>query len=201
MSLCPPRGDLVCCIKRGASGQTVHTANRSVEERSFCALGGFIKRDRALWRLDVTIREAYSVLGLEASSTADEVRLRFRELIRSNHPDGKPSYEQARANETTRAIVEACIVLRTQGFPRVVAGSRDTSASGLRCRQQTPAEPHSADIFVWFDELWRECVSSNLVCVVSPAFGVRLTLGAWATVWEIMWGGQSFDRPKRNWGD
>jgi hypothetical protein len=156
--------------------------------------GDSFKRDRALCRLDVTIRDAYSVLGLDASSTPDEVRLRFRELIRSNHPDGKPSYEQARASETTRAIVEACALLRTQGFPRVVTGSCSAAAGGLRYRRQTPAEPHSADLFAWIDELWRECVCSNLVCVASPVFGVRLTLGGWAMVWEIMWGGRSIVR-------
>jgi hypothetical protein len=98
-------------------------------------------------RFDVTIPQAYSVLGLDASSTLDEVRFRFHELIRSNHPDGKPSCEQAWANETTRAIVEACTLLRAQRFPRGTAESHSATASELRNRRQTAAEPQSADLF------------------------------------------------------
>jgi hypothetical protein len=132
--------------------------------------------------LDVTIRQAYSVLGLDpASTTPIEVRLRFRELIRTHHPDGKLSNEQAQANETTRLIIEACSLLRTQGFPRGMARSRSAAASGLRYQRQATAEPQSAesaDRFAWIDELWRECVCGNLVCVVAPAFSLRLTLGA-----------------------
>jgi len=65
---------------------------------------------------EVTIGQAYDTLGLDASSTTpDQARSRFRDLIRSNHPDGKPSHEQARANETTCVTVEACTLLRTKG--------------------------------------------------------------------------------------
>src|SRR5450631_3811834 len=73
----------------------------------------------------VTIGQAYDTLGLDASSTTpDEARSRFRDLIRSNHPDGKPSHEEALANETTRVIVEACTLLRTNGFPRLMTRNR-----------------------------------------------------------------------------
>jgi hypothetical protein len=133
---------------------------------------------------DVTIREAYAALGLDASSTTpDEARSRFRELIRSNHPGGKPSHEQARANETTRITVEACTLLRTQGFPRVMARA---DASGLRHERQTAAEPESADPLAWVDVVLRESTCSYLVGVVSLAFGVRFALGAWAMGWQIM---------------
>jgi hypothetical protein len=132
----------------------------------------------------VTIGQAYDTLGLDASSTTpDEARSRFRELIRSNHPDGKPSHEQARANETTRVIVEACSLLRTQGFPRVMARA---DARGLRYERQTAAEPLSADPLAWVDEVLRESVRSYLVGVVSLAFGVRFALGAWTMGWQIL---------------
>jgi hypothetical protein len=125
---------------------------------------------------DVTIGQAYDTLGLDASTTPDEARSRFRELIRSNHPDGKPSHEQARANETTRVIVEACTLLRTRGFPLVVVCNR------------TAEEPESANPLAWLDEVWRECVRSNLICAMSPAFGVRFALGAWTMGWKTMFG-------------
>jgi len=135
----------------------------------------------------VTVAQAYATLGLDASSTApDEVRSRFRDLIRLNHPDGKPSHEQARANETTYAIVEACTLLRAEGFPRMTARNRTADGSGLRYEPPAPAEPESADPFAWLDEMQRNCVRS-IVCVVSPAFGVRFAFAAWTTAWEIMW--------------
>lgn len=137
----------------------------------------------------MTIRQAYSVLGLDPLSTSsDEIRLRFRELVRSNHPDGKPSHEQAQANERTRAIVEACSFLRAQGVLREATRPRGAAAGGVRWRQETTAEPLIADIFGWVDELWRECVGANMAYVVSPLFGVRLTLAAWAASCEFMRG-------------
>jgi hypothetical protein len=136
----------------------------------------------------VTIGQAYDTLGLDASSTTpDETRSRFRDLIRSNHPDGKPSEEQVRANETTRVIVEACTLLRTKGFPRLVARNGATDLGAPRYERSAAVEPQSADPLAWLDEVWRECVCSNLVCLVSPAFGVRLALDAWTMGWAIMW--------------
>jgi hypothetical protein len=144
----------------------------------------------------VTIRQAYSVLGLDASSTTpDEIRLRFRELIRLNHPDGRPSHEQAGANERTRAIVEACSLLRTQELLRETSARRSSADAGFRRRAETSQEPTFAEVFGWIDELWRECLSGNLVYAASPAFGLRVTLGAWAIGWELMWGaGSSVNR-------
>jgi hypothetical protein len=90
---------------------------------------------------EVTIGQAYDTLGLDASSTTpDEARLRFRDLIHLNHPDGKPSHEQALPNETTRVIFEACTLLRTKGFPRLMARkpnnvtSRHLTALSARAR-------------------------------------------------------------------
>jgi hypothetical protein len=138
---------------------------------------------------DVTIGQAYDTLGLDASSTTpDEARSRFRDLIRSNHPDGKPSHEQARANETTRVIVEACTLLRTKGFPRLVARNGAADLSAPRYERSVAVEPQSADPLAWLDEVWRECVCSNLVCLVSPAFGVRFALDAWTMGWAFLWG-------------
>jgi hypothetical protein len=137
----------------------------------------------------VTIGQAYDTLGLDASSTTpDEARSRFRDLIRSNHPDGKPSHEQARANEMTRVIVEACTLLRTKGFPRLMARNRAADLSAPRYERSAAVEPESADPLAWLDEVWRECACSNLVCLVSPAFGVRSALDAWTKGWALMWG-------------
>ncbi len=133
----------------------------------------------------MTVRQAYATLGLDASSTPDEARSRFRDLIRLNHPDGKPSHEQARANETTCSIIEACTVLRAEEFSRTTARNWTADASGRRDEPPAEAEPESADPFAWLDEMQRECVRS-MVCVMSPAFGVRLALGAWTMAWEIM---------------
>ena len=129
----------------------------------------------------MTIGQAYDTLGLGSSSTTpDEVRWRFRDLIRSNHPDGKPSREQARANETTRVIVEACTLLRTNGFPRLVARNGAADLRAPRYERSAAVEPQSADPFAWLDEVWCECVRSNLVCLVLPAFDSRWTRGRWA---------------------
>jgi hypothetical protein len=103
---------------------------------------------------DVTIGQAYDTLGLDASSTTpDEARSRFRDLIRSNHPDGKPSHEQARANETTRVIVEACTLLRTKGFPRLMAPNRAADLSAPRYERSATEEPESTDPLAWLDEV------------------------------------------------
>ncbi len=132
----------------------------------------------------MTVREAYAALGLDASSTTpDQARSRFRELIRSNHPDGKPSHQQARANETTRVIVEACSLLRMQGFPRVIG---QPTVGGFRYERQAVGEPPSADPLAWVDEVLRESIRSHLVGVVSLALAVRFALGVWAIGWQIM---------------
>jgi len=131
----------------------------------------------------VTVKEAYGALGLDPSSTTpDEVRLRFRELIRLNHPDAKPPHEQQRANETTRRLVEACALLRVQGFPRVL-GRADTG--GLRYEPQAVAEP-GADPLTWLDDAMRESVQSYLAGVASIAFGIRLAFGMMTMGWQIM---------------
>jgi hypothetical protein len=136
--------------------------------------------------VDVTISEAYATLGLDASSTTpDEARSRFRDLIRSNHPDGKPSHEHAQANDTTRVIVEACVVLRAAGFLHVMAGNRTADAGGRR-NERTTDEAHSSELYAWLDELWRECFRGNLICFAPPLFSIRFSLEAWTMGWEIM---------------
>jgi hypothetical protein len=128
----------------------------------------------------VTVEQAYGTLGLDASSTTpDAARSRFRELIRLHHPDGKPSFEQARANESTRVIVEACALLRMRGFPgtAVVNGAASVTE---------PADP-----LAWVDDFWRECAHGNLGYIASPAFTVRCAFGAWAMCWQLIWGKQN----------
>jgi hypothetical protein len=132
----------------------------------------------------VTVREAYTALGLDATSTTpDEVRSRFRDLIRSHHPDGKPSHEQADANDATRVIVEACALLRLQGFPRITACA---NTGGLRYERQAVGESASADPLVWVDDVLRESLRGYLAGVVSLAFGFQFMLGAWTMSYRIV---------------
>ncbi|MGD0471849.1 MAG: hypothetical protein ABSB70_01365 [Candidatus Velthaea sp.] len=132
----------------------------------------------------MTIAEAYGALGLDASkATPDQVRSRFRELIRLNHPDGKPANERAHANEVTRVIVEACKLLRVEGVPRITAC---TQAGGLRYERQAVAEPACADPLAWVDDVLRESLRGYLVGVVSLAFSFQFVLGTWAMGYRIM---------------
>jgi hypothetical protein len=125
----------------------------------------------------VTAREAYAALGLDASATTpDQARSRFRELVRAHHPDGKPSHEQAGANEATRTLIEACTLLRTQGFPRITSYA---NAGALRYECQAVAEPASADPLAWLDDAMRESIRTYLVGVMTLTFGVQFMFGAW----------------------
>jgi hypothetical protein len=135
----------------------------------------------------MTIREAYATLGLDASmTTPNQARLRFRELIRSNHPDGKPPHEQLRANEMTRTIVDACALLRAQGFPQVTARADADELRYERYERQAVAEPASADPLAWVDDALRESVRNYLFGMVSLTFGVQFMLGAWTMGFRIM---------------
>jgi hypothetical protein len=119
----------------------------------------------------MTTLQAYSVLGLELSATPDEIRLRFWDLMRSNHPDVKPSHEQILANEKTLIIIQACRSIQAQNMkPSLSYRYRDHRLS---------------DSFTWIDEVWNECIDMSLVC---PAFGIRMMFGAWAMGWNFMFG-------------
>ena len=132
----------------------------------------------------MTVREAYAALGLdESNATPDQVRSRFRELIRSNHPDGKPPHERAQANEATRVIVEACTLLRVEGVPRITACAQ---SGGLRYEPQAVAESASADPLAWVDDVLRESLRGYLVGVASLAFSFQFVLGAWTMGYRIM---------------
>jgi len=132
----------------------------------------------------MTVREAYGALGLDPSATTPhDVRLRFRELIRSNHPDAKPAYEQAEANEATRVIVEACTLLRRQGIPLIAAVP---GGDGLRYERQAVAESASADPLAWVDDVLRESLRGYLIGVMSLTFGVQYLLTAWTFGYRIM---------------
>ncbi len=106
----------------------------------------------------MTIAEAYGALGLDAfTTTPEQVRIRFRDLIRANHPDKKPSHEEAQANEATRTIVEAYTLLREDGFPRATTHRRNYTA-GTKAHYERQAAPESADPLAWLDDVWRESV-------------------------------------------
>jgi hypothetical protein len=102
----------------------------------------------------VTVVEAYDVLGLDgARASADEIRARFRDLIRANHPDRAPLDQKARANEVTRTLVEAYALLRERGYPRV-----DRTAGTWSYEPQEEPMASTADPFAWVEELWRDGV-------------------------------------------
>ena len=106
----------------------------------------------------MTIEEAYAALGLDgALASPGDVRARFRDLIRANHPDFAPLERQARANETTRRLVEAYSTVRQAGYPRV-SRDRGARASFVDYAPQEPAEAEPADPLAWVDEAWRESV-------------------------------------------
>jgi hypothetical protein len=98
----------------------------------------------------VTVLEAYEILGLDgARASADETRARFRDLIRANHPDRAPRERQARANERTRALVEAYTFLRERGYPRV---DRTLPAGWYEPPEEpeeAPAQPSGAVRAAW----------------------------------------------------
>jgi hypothetical protein len=122
----------------------------------------------------MTIHQAYLTLGLDASATSEEVGCRFRTLVRASHPDGKPSHEEALANEKTRILVEACFLIRAKKLDNIGALGSYQDAS--------------VDSFAWIDEAWRECIDTSFVCVVSPVFGLRMMLGAWSMGWGFVFG-------------
>jgi len=127
----------------------------------------------------LTIDEAYALLGLDPRSTApNQARERFRDLIRANHPDGKPLPEQAEANQTTRLLIEAYALLRTEGFPRSVRSRRYATSGGVGYEPQAATQPEPADPLAWVDEVWRESVRSD-----APETAI-----AKAILRAVMWG-------------
>ena len=65
--------------------------------------------------------EAYALLGLDPRhANADDVRARFRTLVRAHHPDTAGPERAAQANETTRRLVEAYALLRDPAREPVV---------------------------------------------------------------------------------
>ena len=136
----------------------------------------------------MTIGQAYATLGLDASSaTPDAARTRFRDLIRSNHPDGKPTHEQALANEKTRTLIEACTLLRLNGFLSSACGGRgQVGSSRLGRVPATGREP--VDPFAWLDDVWRECVRGNVAGLASPLVSVGLVWHAWAVGCALLYG-------------
>ena len=84
----------------------------------------------------MTTGEAYAVLGLDpARASADDVRARFRTLVRANHPDRAAPERVTQANEATRRLVEAYAVLRDPA--------------------REPVVPED-DLDAWVADAWRE---------------------------------------------
>ncbi len=137
----------------------------------------------------MTIAQAYATLGLDAFSvTPDTARSRFRYLIRSNHPDGKPPHEQALANEKTLAIIEACVLLRKSGFLGAGMCGRAGVVDRFGAERMAASGPQLADPLEWLDDVWRECVRGNVTAFASPLMSVALVWSAWATGWPFMEG-------------
>ncbi|HYZ15344.1 MAG TPA: J domain-containing protein [Candidatus Acidoferrum sp.] len=108
----------------------------------------------------MTVARAYETLGLDgARASADDVRARFRDLIFANHPDRAPLERQARANETTRELVEAYTFLRERGYPRVQSVARVSTAPEWSYEPQEQPEQTPSDPFAWVEEVWHENVA------------------------------------------
>ncbi len=131
----------------------------------------------------MTVREAYKTLGLDpTSATPEDARTRFRALIRAHHPDGKPADDQARANELTRTIIEACAVLRAHGMLRV-GGAPARAAASAASGTAAGRDGGLDDSFGWIDDLFREFARGNAMSVMWPAVGMLVSFDVWMAGW------------------
>ena len=59
-------------------------------------------------------RKALEVLGLEADATTNDIKLRFKVLVKRHHPDANGGDRSSEAR--LRAIIEAYNYLKSVGF-------------------------------------------------------------------------------------
>ncbi len=123
----------------------------------------------------MTRDEAAAVLGVEAGSSAAEVRAAYRELAQMLHPDkyGGNKRLRARAEQQMRAVNEARDVLLGKGAA--------TGSARVRTRAAAAAEPEDiafeATARARAAEVARLAVAAQLRTLVERRHGVATLLG------------------------
>ncbi len=123
----------------------------------------------------MTRDEAAAVLGVEAGSSAAEVRAAYRELAQMLHPDkyGDNKRLRARAEQQMRAVNEARDVLLGKGAA--------TGSARVRTRAAAAAEPEDiafeATARARAAEVARLAVAAQLRTLVERRHGVATLLG------------------------
>ena len=123
----------------------------------------------------MTRDEAAAVLGVEAGSSAAEVRAAYRELAQMLHPDkyGENKRLRARAEQQMRAVNEARDVL--------LGKAAAAGASRARARSAAPTEPEDiafeATARARAAEVARLAVAAQLRTLVERRHGVVTLLG------------------------
>lgn len=123
----------------------------------------------------MTRDEAAAVLGVEAGSSAAEVRAAYRELAQMLHPDkyGENKRLRARAEQQMRAVNEARDVL--------LGKAAAAGASRARARAAAPTEPEDiafeATARARAAEVARLAVAAQLRTLVERRHGVVTLLG------------------------
>lgn len=123
----------------------------------------------------MTRDEAAAVLGVEAGSSAAEVRAAYRELAQMLHPDkyGDSKRLRARAEQQMRAVNEARDVL--------LGKAAAAGASRARARAAAPTEPEDiafeATARARAAEVARLAVAAQLRTLVERRHGVVTLLG------------------------
>lgn len=123
----------------------------------------------------MTRDEAAAVLGVEAGSSAAEVRAAYRELAQMLHPDkyGDNKRLRARAEQQMRAVNEARDVL--------LGKAAAAGASRARARSAAPTEPEDiafeATARARAAEVARLAVAAQLRTLVERRHGVATLLG------------------------
>lgn len=123
----------------------------------------------------MTRDEAAAVLGVEAGSSAAEVRAAYRELAQMLHPDkyGENKRLRARAEQQMRAVNEARDVL--------LGKAAATGAPRARARAAAPTEPEDiafeATARARAAEVARLAVAAQLRTLVERRHGVATLLG------------------------
>lgn len=123
----------------------------------------------------MTRDEAAAVLGVEAGSSAAEVRAAYRELAQMLHPDkyGENKRLRARAEQQMRAVNEARDVL--------LGKAAAAGAARARARAAAPTEPEDiafeATARARAAEVARLAVAAQLRTLVERRHGVATLLG------------------------
>ncbi len=113
----------------------------------------------------------YEVLGVDRSSTIDEIETSYRRLLRAHHPDlhhaGSPD-DLAGAEQRTRELNEAMALIRAGWHPSRAGGPASwprgaAAASTRRSRSRWEDALHLRDDTDWYRNPWHDGRTSSLV--------------------------------------